>query len=141
MAEKTLKITQHIVIPITLLLAIISGFFWMGGLAQKVEAQELKNSPSRIEFNSMGDQLKNIPLSCPKSMFGNLLGASGVLDMIIALLTMEHGLVAPTLNLENPAINNLNFVAKVAREYKVNKALIISRGRGGINSVLVVEKD
>lgn len=87
-----------------------------------------------------GDNLKNIPLSCPKSMFGNLLGASGVLDMIIALLTMEHGLVAPTVNLEKPALNNLNYVAKEAKEHKVNKSLIISRGRGGINSVLVVEK-
>lgn len=87
-----------------------------------------------------GDNLKSIPLSCPKSMFGNLLGASGVLDMIIALLTMEHGLVAPTVNLDKPALNSLNYVAKEAREYKINKSLIISRGRGGINSVLVVEK-
>ncbi|MDD5464747.1 MAG: beta-ketoacyl-[acyl-carrier-protein] synthase family protein [Candidatus Omnitrophica bacterium] len=88
-----------------------------------------------------GNNLKNIPLSCPKSMFGNLLGASGALDMIIALLTMEHGLVAPTLNLEAPVLNNLNYVAGEAREYKVSKSLIISRGRGGINSVLVVEKN
>ncbi len=87
-----------------------------------------------------GDNLKNIPLSCPKSMFGNLLGASGALDMIIALLTMEHGLVAPTVNLDKPALNDLNYVAREAKEFKVNKSLIISRGRGGINSVLVVEK-
>ncbi len=88
-----------------------------------------------------GGNLKNIPLSCPKSMFGNLLGASGVLDMIIAFLTMEHSLVAPTLNLESPVLNGLNYIAKEAKEYKVNKSLIISRGRGGINSVLVVEKN
>jgi len=87
-----------------------------------------------------GDNLKNIPLSCPKSMFGNLLGASGALDMIIALLTMEHGLIAPTVNLDKPALNGLNYVTGQAKEYKVNKSLIISRGRGGINSVLVVEK-
>jgi len=88
-----------------------------------------------------GNNLKNIPLSCPKSMFGNLLGASGVLDMIIAFLTMEHSLVAPTLNLEAPVLNNLNYVAKQSRGYKVSKSLIISRGRGGINAVLVVEKN
>ena len=86
------------------------------------------------------NNLKKIPVSCPKSMFGNLLGASGALDMIIALLTMEHSLVPPILNLEEPDLNNLNYVAKESREYKVNKSLIISRGRGGINSVLVVEK-
>ena len=60
--------------------------------------------------------------------------------MIIALLTMQHNLVPPTLNLDNPALSGVNYVAKEAREYKVNKSLIISRGRGGINSVLVVEK-
>ena len=87
-----------------------------------------------------GDDLKKIPVSCPKSMFGNLLGASGALDMIIALLSMEHNLVPPTLNLEMPVLNGINYVAKEAKEYKLSKALIISRGRGGINSVLVVEK-
>ena len=87
-----------------------------------------------------GASLKDIPVSCPKSMFGNLLGASGVLDMIIALLAMEHNLVPPTLNLDNPVLNGINYVANEAREYRIGKSLIISRGRGGINSALVVEK-
>ena len=112
------------------------GYISLDGLAVELWDDSEINA-LKIVF---GDNLKNIALSCPKSMFGNLLGASGALDMIIALLTMEHGLVVPTLNLENPAINNLNFVAQQAREYKVNKSLVISRGRGGINSVLVVEK-
>lgn len=88
-----------------------------------------------------GERLKDIPLSCPKSMFGNLLGASGAVDLITTILAMEHSLVPPTLNLENPAIPGLNYIAKEPKEHKINKALIISRGRGGINSVLVVEKD
>lgn len=87
-----------------------------------------------------GDKLNSIPASCPKSMFGNLLGASGALDMIIAIQAMEFGLIPPTINLEEPAENSLDYVVKVAREQKVRKALIISRGRGGINSALVIEK-
>jgi 3-oxoacyl-(acyl-carrier-protein) synthase len=83
---------------------------------------------------------KEIPVSCPKSMFGNLLGASGAVDMIVTILAMEHSLIPPTINLENPDPNGLNYVRKEAREHKINKALIISRGRGGINSVLVIEK-
>ncbi len=112
------------------------GYISLDGLAVDL----WDNSEIKALQIAFGDNLKNIPLSCPKSMFGNLLGASGALDMIIALLTMEHSLVAPTLNLEVPALNNLNYVAKEAKAYKVNKSLIISRGRGGINSVLVVEK-
>jgi len=87
-----------------------------------------------------GSHLKNIPLSCPKSMFGNLLGASGAIDLIITILAMQHSLIPPTLNLEEPRIGGLNFVIGQARPYNIGKALVISRGRGGINSVLVVEK-
>lgn len=87
-----------------------------------------------------GKTIKEIPVSCPKSMFGNLLGASGVVDLILTLLAMENNLIPPTLNLDEPDPEGLNYVRDQAREHKINKALVISRGRGGINSVLVVEK-
>lgn len=87
-----------------------------------------------------GDYAKDIPVSCPKSMFGNLLGASGAVDVIISILAMEHNLVPPTMNLDNPAVNGLSYVAGSPIEHKINKALVISRGRGGINAVLVIEK-
>ncbi len=86
------------------------------------------------------ENLRNIPVSCPKSMFGNLLGASGAVDLITTILAMENNLVPPTVNLDNPAIEGLNYIGKEPKEKKINKALIISRGRGGINSVLVIEK-
>ncbi len=112
------------------------GYISLDGLA--VELWD--NSEIKALESVFGNNLKKIPVSCPKSMFGNLLGASGAVDMIIALKVMEYGLVPPTLNLDQPVSSGLNFVAKEAKEYKVNKSLIISRGRGGINSVLVVEK-
>jgi 3-oxoacyl-[acyl-carrier-protein] synthase II len=87
-----------------------------------------------------GKKLKDIPASCPKSMFGNLLGASGAVDLIITILAMENSLVPPTLNLDSPVYPGLNYIAGEAREHKIDHALIISRGRGGINSVLVVSK-
>jgi 3-oxoacyl-(acyl-carrier-protein) synthase len=81
-----------------------------------------------------------IPVSAPKSMFGNTLGASGAIDLITTILAMENSLVPPTINLEEPAETGLNFVMQKAEAHQVNKALIISRGRGGINSALIVEK-
>ncbi|MFA5156586.1 MAG: beta-ketoacyl-[acyl-carrier-protein] synthase family protein [Candidatus Omnitrophota bacterium] len=87
-----------------------------------------------------GPKAKGIPVSCPKSMFGNLLGASGAVDLITAVMAMENSLVPPTINLDDPDLNGLNYVTGESREYKINKALIISRGRGGINSALVIEK-
>jgi len=98
----------------------------------RTEAEAIKNV--------FGRRVKEIPVSCPKSMFGNLLGASGVVDLIITILAMEHNLIPPTLNLDEPDPHGLNYVAGKARLCEINKALVISRGRGGINSVLVIER-
>jgi 3-oxoacyl-[acyl-carrier-protein] synthase II len=53
---------------------------------------------------------------------------------------MEHNLIPPTLNLDEPDMDGLNYVTQKAKLCEINKALVISRGRGGINSVLVAEK-
>jgi 3-oxoacyl-(acyl-carrier-protein) synthase len=90
--------------------------------------------------NVFGKRAAEIPVSCPKSMFGNLLGASGAVDVITAILAMEHNLIPPTINLDDPSPNGLNYIRGQAKEGRISRALIISRGRGGINSVLVVEK-
>ncbi|MDD3275197.1 MAG: beta-ketoacyl-[acyl-carrier-protein] synthase family protein [Candidatus Omnitrophica bacterium] len=112
------------------------GYISLDGLAVDL----WDNSEIKALEMVFGENLKRIPLSCPKSMFGNLLGASGALDVIITLLAMEHGLVPPTLNLDKPAFNGLNYVSGQAMESRINKSLVISRGRGGINAALVVEK-
>jgi len=90
--------------------------------------------------NVFGVRAKDIPVSCPKSMFGNLLGASGAVDVVISLLAMENNLVPPTLNLDAPDPNGLHYIAKKAEEHNINKTLVISRGRGGINAALIVER-
>jgi 3-oxoacyl-(acyl-carrier-protein) synthase len=98
------------------------------------------NSEIEAVKKVFGARAKEIPLSCPKSMFGNLLGASGAVDLVITILAMEHGLIPPTINLDEPAVKGFNYTGREAKPCNINKALIISRGRGGINSVLVVEK-
>lgn len=108
----------------------------LDGLAVKVWDESEVSAIKSI----FGGCAKDIPASCPKSMFGNLLGASGAIDLIATILAIEHSLVPPTLNLDEPDPEGLNYVAHKALEHKINKALVISRGRGGINSVLVVEK-
>ena len=89
-----------------------------------------------------GDKAKHIPVSVPKTMFGNLLGASGAVDMIVTILAMEHNLIPPTLNLKeiDPECAGLDFVTGKAREHEIRRALVISRGRAGINAVLTLEK-
>ncbi|MCR4337175.1 MAG: beta-ketoacyl-[acyl-carrier-protein] synthase family protein [Candidatus Omnitrophica bacterium] len=84
---------------------------------------------------------KKIPVSAPKAIFGNMLGASGALDVITTVLAMEHSLVPPTINYQMPDPEcDLDYCPNVAREKEINRALIINRGRGGINSVLILQK-
>ena len=89
-----------------------------------------------------GSRAKDIPVSVPKTMFGNLLGASGAVDVIVTVMAMEHGLIPPMLNLKevDPRCGGLNFVKDKPMEHQIKKALVISRGRGGINAVLALEK-
>ena len=84
---------------------------------------------------------KKIPVSAPKSIFGNMLGACGALDVITTVLAMEHGTVPPTINYSDPDPEcDLDYCPNVAQAKDIKRALIINRGRGGINCVLILEK-
>ena len=88
-----------------------------------------------------GKEAYKIPISAPKSMTGNLLGASGAVDLITTLLSMEHGYVLPTINFrEKDPECDLDYVPLKSRAHQIKTSLINSRGRGGINTVLVVQK-
>ncbi len=87
------------------------------------------------------DLAKKIPASAPKSIFGNMLGACGAVDVITTVLAMEHNVVPPTINLNTPDPEcDLDYVPNKSREHQIKNALIINRGRGGINAVLVLQK-
>jgi 3-oxoacyl-[acyl-carrier-protein] synthase II len=76
-------------------------------------------------------------VSATKSMIGHLLGGAGSVESAVCILTMKHGVVPPTINLENPDPEcDLDYVPNVAREKKVKIALNNSFGFGGHNATL-----
>ncbi len=84
---------------------------------------------------------KKIPCSAPKSVFGNMLGACGALDVITTVLAMEHSMVPPTINLTHPDPEcDLDYCPNKAQVKEIKNALIINRGRGGINTALILQK-
>jgi len=98
-------------------------------------------SETRAIKEVFGSYAKKIPVSAPKSMFGHLLGASGAVDLIITFLTMQDGVIPPTINYQTQDPEcDLDYVPNKCRLKEVKKALVISRGRGGINAVLAVER-
>jgi 3-oxoacyl-(acyl-carrier-protein) synthase len=87
------------------------------------------------------EHARKLVVSAPKSIYGNMLGASGVLDVITTVLGMQHNMVPPTINYETPdPACDLNYCVNKAQERVINNAMVINRGRGGINCVLILQK-
>jgi len=80
-------------------------------------------------------------VSAVKSMTGHLLGAAGALGALAAILAIDRGVIAPTVNLENVdpacAALGLDFTARSAVRKTVDYALANSFGFGGTNASLV----
>ena len=85
-----------------------------------------------------GEHAKNgLLVSSTKSMTGHLLGGAGGIESAVCVLAIKHGVVPPTINLENPDPEcDLDYVPNTARERKVRLALNDSFGFGGHNVAL-----
>jgi 3-oxoacyl-[acyl-carrier-protein] synthase II len=90
-------------------------------------------------FAAVRDRLH---VSAVKSMTGHLLGGAGALGAMAAVLAIHHGIIPPTINLDNVdpacAALGLNFTPKIAVAKRVEAALANSFGFGGTNTSLVV---
>jgi 3-oxoacyl-[acyl-carrier-protein] synthase II len=56
----------------------------------------------RIEAEAIRAALGDVPVTAPKSYFGNIGPAGGAVELAVSLLALEHGLVPPTLNYDTP---------------------------------------
>ncbi|MGE0256108.1 MAG: beta-ketoacyl-ACP synthase II [Alphaproteobacteria bacterium] len=85
-----------------------------------------------------GDAAYKLSMSSTKSAIGHLLGAAGSVEAIYSILAVKHGVVPPTLNLDDPEEScDIDLVPHTARERKVRAALSNSFGFGGTNASLV----
>jgi 3-oxoacyl-[acyl-carrier-protein] synthase II len=80
-------------------------------------------------------------VSSTKSMTGHLLGAAGGVEAIFSVLALHHGVIPPTINLENPGEGcDLDYVPNTAREVQVDVAVSNGFGFGGTNGTLVFRR-
>ncbi|TAD77107.1 MAG: beta-ketoacyl-[acyl-carrier-protein] synthase II [Oscillatoriales cyanobacterium] len=87
------------------------------------------------------DVARKVAISSTKSMTGHLLGGSGGIEAVAAVLSITHDRVPPTINLEDPdPACDLDYVPNVARKIPVDVALSNSFGFGGHNVTLVFRK-
>jgi 3-oxoacyl-[acyl-carrier-protein] synthase II len=86
-------------------------------------------------------KVENAVITSTKSMTGHLLGAAGAVESIATILALHHGVVPPTINLEDPDdALDLDVAALKARHMDIPAALNDSFGFGGHNAVLVFTK-
>jgi len=82
---------------------------------------------------------KKLWVSSTKSMMGHLLGAAGAVEAAVCIKAMNHRVVPPTINLEDPDPDaKLDFVPLTARERKVRYAMSNSFGFGGTNATVIL---
>ena len=90
---------------------------------------------------ALGEHAYKVPISSTKSMIGHLLGAAGAVEAIATVLTINRGMIHPTINYENPDPEcDLDYVPNTARRKEVNIALSNGFGFGGHNAVVVLGK-
>ena len=90
---------------------------------------------------ALGDRAYKTPVSSPKSMVGHMLGGAGAVAALIGIGAIRDGIIAPTINLETPDPEcDLDYVPNVAREARVDTAIINGFGFGGQNAVAVFRR-
>jgi 3-oxoacyl-[acyl-carrier-protein] synthase II len=88
---------------------------------------------------ALGEHAHKVAISSTKSMIGHLLGAAGAVEAIATLLTINRGIIHPTINYENPDPEcDLDYVPNTARRQDVRVAITQSFGFGGQNAVVVL---
>jgi 3-oxoacyl-[acyl-carrier-protein] synthase II len=88
-----------------------------------------------------GDHAPAIQIHSTKSMIGHLLGAAGAVETAVAALTLQRGIVHPTINLDTPDPEcDLNYTPNTAVTRDVRVGLKNSFGFGGTNASLVLKK-
>jgi len=90
---------------------------------------------------ALGERAMAIPVSSTKSMTGHLLGGSGGIEAVAAVLALQNGVVPPTINHQNPdPACDLDVVPNQAREQIISTALSNSFGFGGHNVCLAFRR-
>ena len=86
-----------------------------------------------------GKRAYKIPISSIKSMTGQTLAAGGGFQVVASCLTLQNGIVPPTINYEIPDPNcDLDYVPNQARAARVHTVLINAHSLGETHSVLIL---
>jgi len=85
-----------------------------------------------------GERAYQIPVTSNKSMLGHMWGAAGAVEAIISVMTIDKGVIPPTINYQNADPDcDLDYVPNLPRDKKIDTVLSNSFGFGGTNGCLL----
>ena len=91
--------------------------------------------------SAFGAHANNLAFSSTKSMTGHMLGAAGAVEAAFTVLSLHHGVIPPTINLENPDPEcDLDYVPNVSRRKEITIAMSNGFGFGGTNATVCFQK-
>jgi 3-oxoacyl-[acyl-carrier-protein] synthase II len=80
-------------------------------------------------------------ISSTKSEMGHALGAAGAIELIISVMTLNNGIIPPTIGLDNPDPEcDLNYTPNAPVKADLDIAISNSLGFGGHNACLAIRK-
>ncbi|MDR1138290.1 MAG: beta-ketoacyl-ACP synthase II [Clostridiales bacterium] len=90
---------------------------------------------------AFGSQAMDIAISSTKSMHGHMLGATGAAEAIACVMSLQHGILPPTINYGTPDQDcDLDCIPNNSRVQSVDYAISNSLGFGGHNAVIAFKK-
>ena len=97
---------------------------------------------TRAIKSAFGEHARRLTITAPKSMVGHMIGAAGVISALEAFGAMREGIVPPTINLDEPDLPelDLDYTPLVARQKRIDTAMINGFGFGGQNAVAVFRR-
>ena len=99
-------------------------------------------SETRVIKIALGEEKAyRTPISSTKGATGHCLGASGAIEAIISIFSVQRNVVQPTINYEYPDPEcDLDYIPNEARDVQVDVALSNNFGFGGHNACLIFRK-
>lgn len=90
---------------------------------------------------AFGAAAATMMISSTKSMTGHMLGATGAIEAIAAILALENGIIPPTIGYAEPDEDcDLDYVPNIARKANIHAALSTSMGFGGHNACIAFKR-
>ncbi len=99
-----------------------------------------KNETKAVK-NLFGEHAYKLAVSSTKSMTGHLLGGAGAVEAIATVLAIQHSLIPPTINHDEPDPEcDLNYTPNKTAQRDITFALSNTYGFGGHNTSILFKK-